>query len=162
MIVQSAFKCLTCKQPHTVRISLGHGAHQTHRFTCQQCGEDMEIEMHLDQERAGWRTEVGENAERIEEVEDAPIVNADASFMVPIAERHQDGIMPRHRQMWALSNTGNTSPVSLQHKMYGTRPFRHADFDKEWTFLKKAWGLHRRGRDKLSHKQLKAASSDAL
>ena len=40
MIVRYSFKCLTCDQPHTVRIGVGNEDYQSHRFPCQGCGED--------------------------------------------------------------------------------------------------------------------------
>src|SRR5262245_20334808 len=102
MIIRSSFKCTTCGQIHTVRIGMGQEEHQTHRFPCMGCGEQMAIGMHVDYVRLGWRTEAIENAEQTAEEPGAPIVNVDANFLVPEHERHRDVWFPRLSQMWQM------------------------------------------------------------
>lgn len=99
MIVRSGFKCLTCDQPHTVRIGMGQEARHIHRFPCEQCGEDLVVALCVDYENLSHWVEPVENAEWIEEIPGAPIVNLDANFIVPIEQRNKDFAFPRLGQM---------------------------------------------------------------
>src|SRR5687768_15348167 len=103
MIVRSSFKCLTCGQVHTVRIGMGQEDHQSHRFPCMGCGEEIVIGMHVDRAKRGWRTEAIENAEHAAEEPGAPIMNVDANFIVPEEERHKDFAFPRLSQMQRMA-----------------------------------------------------------
>lgn len=165
MIVRSAFKCLTCGQPHTVRIGMGHEEYQSHRFPCQGCEEDMVIGMHVDHQNYGWRTEAVENAEPTPEAKDVPIVNVDANFIIPEDQRHTDGAFPRLKQMHAMTVaaekagslvSGSAIPTNLAEQ----RPFRRPDIAAEWKLLKKAWSLHRNGHGKLSQRRIEEASKE--
>ena len=165
MIVRYSFKCLTCDQPHTVRIGVGNEDYQSHRFPCQGCGEDMMIGLHVDHQKHGWRPEAVENAELTLEIEGASIVNVDANFIVPEDQRYKDSVFPRlgqmHEMAVAAEKAGSLVPVSsIPAGMMGERPFRHPDFATEWRLLKRAWSLHRNGRDKLSKKRVAEASKD--
>ena len=165
MIIRSSFKCLTCEQPHTVRIGMGQEDYQSHRFPCQGCGEDMVIGMRVDYQKLGWRTEAVENAEHTPETEGAPIVNVDANFIVPEDQRHKDRAFPRLQQMQAMvdvsEEVGSLGPASaIPAGMAGLRPFRRPDIAGEWKLLKKTWSLHRNGRDKLSRKRIEEASAE--
>ncbi len=165
MIVRSSFKCLTCDQPHTVRIGMGLEEYQSHRFPCQGCGEDMVIGMHVDHQKHGWRLEAVENAELTLEIEGALIVNVDANFIVPEDQRYKDSVFPRLEQMKEMvnadENAGSLVPASsIPPGIMGERPFRRPDIAAEWRLLKKAWSLHRNGRDKLSKKRVAEASKD--
>jgi len=163
MIVRTSFKCLTCDQPHTVRIGMGQEEYQTHRFPCQRCGEDMVIGMHVDYHKIGARPEAVENAELTLEIKGAPIVNVDANFSVPEDLRHKDFVFPRLGQVLAMGNAaekaGSLIPVSsIPLGMMDERPFRRLDIAAEWRQLKKAWSLHRNGHYKLSNRRVAKAS----
>lgn len=165
MIVRSSFKCLTCGQPHTVRIGMGQEDYQEHRFPCQNCGEDMVIGMHVDYQNVGWRTEAVENVEHVPETSGAPIVNVDANFTVPEDQRHKDMVFPRLQQMFDLADAaekfGSLVPVkAIPSDMLDQRPFRRPDVAGEWKLLKKAWSLHRNGREGLSRRQVERASTE--
>lgn len=142
---------------------MGQEEYQSHRFPCQGCGEDMVIGMHVDYQKLGWCFEAVENAEIILEIEDAPIVNVDANFIIPEDQRNKDSVFPRLGQMLemveAAEKAGTLMPVSsIPLSMIGERPFRRPDIADEWRLLKKAWSLHRSGRFKLSAKRIAEAS----
>lgn len=164
MIVRSSFKCATCGQVHTVRIGMGQETRQTHRFPCVNCGEDIVVALNVDYQAIAHWTEAVENAELIDEVPAAPIVNVDANFIVPENERHVDFAFPRLAQLQERSEVAEKygSMVSLSDippGMLGQRPYRRPDYAEEWRLLRKTWSLHRRGRDHLARQKLEAAST---
>jgi hypothetical protein len=163
MIVRSAFKCLTCDQPHTVRIGMGQETRQVHHFPCMSCGEDMVVALNVDYKLTRHWAEAVKNAEQIQEVPDAPIMNVDANFIVPVEERHKDFAFPRLDQLDARMQVAkeNSSLIAIDDIPGGKRnerPFRRPDFEDEWRQLKTTWSLHRRGRVHLIQDRLRAAS----
>ena len=55
---------------------------------------------------------------------------------------------------------GSLIPLpGIPREMANERPFRRPDIAVEWKLLKKAWSLHRRGKEKLSGRQLAEASA---
>lgn len=163
MIVRSAFKCSTCSQPHTVRMGMGQETRQVHRFPCRHCGEDMVVALCVDYEKITHWVEPVENAELVEEVAGAPIVNVDANFSVTVDQRDKDFEFPRMDQLRERLKVAekNGSIVSLDEidsKKRKERSFRRPDFEEEWKVLKTTWSLHRRGRAHLIDDRLKAAS----
>lgn len=165
MIVRSGFKCLTCDQPHTVRIGMGQETRHIHRFPCEQCGEDVVVALCVDYENLSHWVEPVENAEWIEEIPGAPIVNLDANFIVPIEQRNKDFAFPRLGQMEARFKVAekNGSVVGfglddIRSKKWQERPYRRPDFEEEWKLLRTTWSLHRRGREHLIADRLKASS----
>lgn len=163
MIIRTYFKCLTCDQPHIVRIGLGQEAYQDHRFPCTECQEQMHIALHLSPGPSGEsRIEAIDNAERTGAVEDAPVVNVDANFLVPKDERHVDMAFPRMDQMDQMlreaQKAAQDKGFAFPAGSLSDQPLRKPDFHAEWKLLKKAWSLHRSGRDKLSGRKLSEAS----
>lgn len=121
------------------------------------------IGMHVDYQKHGWREEAVENAELTPETMDAPIVNVDANFIISEELRHKDGVFPRLKQMHAMTlaaeKAGSLVPVSaIPRSSIEHRPFRRPDIAAEWKLIKKAWSLHRNGRDKLSQRRVEEAS----
>ncbi len=165
MIVRSAFKCTTCGQPHTVRIGMGQESKQVHRFPCRNCGEDVAVALCVDYEQFTHSVEPVENAECINEVRGAPIVNVDANFIIPIDQRDRDFAFPRMdrlRERFKVAER-NGSLVSSRigernGEKWNERPLRRPDFEEEWKLLKTTWSLHRRGRAHLIEDRLKTAS----
>jgi len=163
MIIRSYFKCSTCDQPHIVRIGLGQERHQEHRFPCTKCQEPMHISVQLDQGAGGGGGIAAvENAERIDAVEDAPIVNVDANFLISKDQRHVDMAFPRMDQMEQMlreaKKAAQKQDFILPSGPYADRPLRQPDFHAEWKLLKKAWSLHRSGHGKLSGRKITEAS----
>jgi hypothetical protein len=90
-------------------------------------------------------------------------MNVDANFIVPENERHVDFAFPRLTQLEERYKVAEKhgSVVSLDDiapVMLGQRPYRRPDYAQEWQLLRKAWSLHRRGRDHLARQKLEAAS----
>jgi len=143
---------------------MGHETRQTHRFPCVNCGEDMVVALNVDYQALAHWTEAVENAEFADEVPDAPIMNVDANFIVPENERHADFAFPRLTQLRERNKVAEKhgSLISLADVppgMLGQRPYRRPDYAEEWHLLRKAWSLHRRGRDHLARQKLEAASA---
>jgi len=161
MIIRSSLSCETCGSPHVVRIGMGQEERQSHRFACRGCSEDIVVVLEVDYARLGWRTILEENAAPCEEREDSHIVNLDANFLIPEDQQGVDLAFPRLGQMNKMAKAAPGGLVDLKNlspKQLGTRPFRRPDYAGEWKRLKKAWSLHRNGRDKLSRRQIEAAS----
>ncbi|MGO6685828.1 hypothetical protein [Rhizobium leguminosarum] len=120
--------------------------------------------MCVDYEKITHWVEPVENAEWIEEVVGAPIVNVDANFIVPIEQRDKDFAFPRLTQMRerieAAEENGSlvTTSVNEMYAKRNERPFRRPDYEEEWKLLKTTWSLERRGREQLIGDRLKAAS----
>lgn len=163
MIIRSYFRCTTCGQVHMVRIGMGQEIHQTHRFACLGCSEDMVIALNVDYKKVGCCTEAIENAEHADETPDVPTVNVDACFPVPASMRNNEHSFPRLERMRevyrAAQKAGSIiSKADIPVGMEEQRPFRRPDIAAEWKLLKKAWSLHRNGREKLSQRQINEAS----
>ena len=47
MIVRDYFSCQTCGHPHCLRIYVGANNFQKHAFNCRNCGEMIEVGMHV-------------------------------------------------------------------------------------------------------------------
>ncbi|MCJ8151857.1 hypothetical protein [Shinella sedimenti] len=144
---------------------MGQESRQIHRFPCRHCGEDIVVALCIDYEKITHWVEPVENAEWIDEVGGAPIVNVDANFIVPIHQRDKDFAFPRMDQLRerfeVAEKNGSIVTASLEEinsKKWKERPFRRPDFEEEWKLLKTTWSLHRRGRAHLIGDRLKAAS----
>jgi hypothetical protein len=136
MIVRSSFKCATCGQIHTVRIGMGQEAHQSHRFGCMNCGEDMVVALNVDYQAVAHWTEALENAEHVGEVPGAPIMNVDANFIMPESERHTDFAFPRLTQLRAMNK------VAEKHgSLAAAREWRSASPNAaaSYCFGRKSW-----------------------
>jgi hypothetical protein len=143
---------------------MGQEEVHTYRFPCTECGEEMAVTMHVDYERIASWVEEAENAEPIEEDRDCKVVNLHANFVIPEEYRHQDMAFPHMFGMQAMLEkamaAGATIPAAKALKNPNSRPYRRPDFDAEWKKLKRAWSLHRRGKDKLADRIREEASSE--
>lgn len=169
MIVRTSFRCTTCNQNHTVRIGLGHETYQTHTFLCSGCGEELTIGMRVVKPEGSslpqFIGEPVENVEQSEEEADAPIVNVDANFLIPLEERHKDVSFPRITQMQEMMKVAEEHGSLVSFKDFpenwqNSRPYRSADFATEWKLIKKAWNLHRNGHAKLSERKIAEGSAE--
>jgi hypothetical protein len=124
----------------------------------------MVVALNVDYQTITHWTEAVENAELAEEVSGAPIVNVDANFIVPESERHVDFAFPRLTQLLERSKVAEkhgslVSVAEIPLGMWDQRPYRRPDYAEEWSLLRKAWSLHRRGREDLAGQRLEAASA---
>ena len=145
---------------------MGQETRQVHRFPCMSCGEDMVVALNVDFQKIAHWVEAVENAEHAAREDEAPVINLDANFLIPEAERHVDnGANPRMTQLLAMAEIaekqGSLRTVSLTDVLQGKydhRPYRRPDYADEWRLLKKAWSLHRRGQDLLAQKKIASAT----
>lgn len=144
---------------------MGQETRQVHHFSCMKCGEDVAVALNVDYEKVAHWVEALENAEFADREDEAPIINLEANFLIPEAERHVDGSFSRMQQLRELveeaEKKGPLPTVSfadvLQGK-YDSRPHRRSDFAEEWKILKKALSLYRRGHNDLAQERISAAS----
>lgn len=162
MIVRSALKCLTCEQPHTVRIGMGQEETHVFKFPCRECSEEIVVRLNVDYEKIGCEVVYEENAERISEVPGAPIVNLDANFVIPDSEQGKESFfrlkLLDQRVKVAQKQGSMVSLADVPKDAINSRPYRRPDYENEWRLLKKAWSLSRNGKEKLSRKRIEVAS----
>src|SRR5580698_4007732 len=90
MIVRSAITCNTCGKLHVVRIGMGQEEHQSHRFPCRGCGEDIGVGLQVDYANVNAWPVAELNCALAQEDVGADIVNLDANFVIPISDQGQD------------------------------------------------------------------------
>lgn len=96
MINRTVWQCDSCGARTIVRIGFGHDSVQRHAFPCPTCGVELEVVLHLDQQRARWRYERGKNGTQVTEEDGAVAVrtfypgvmvpNRDDQFLSPFVE----------------------------------------------------------------------------
>ena len=164
MIIRSAFTCDTCGKLHVVRIGMGQEEHQSHRFPCRACGEDIGVGLNVDYVNVTARAVPEHNCTLAQEEQGAEIVNLDANFLIPAEERGLDRVFPRIQQMHALVKRAieagaKPSEVDLAEPKLNQRPHRRPDYNAEWIELRRAWTLHRRDQAALSRGVIKKVST---
>lgn len=123
----------------------------------------MVIALRVDYDHISAVPEAVENAEIIEPDETASVVNVHANFVIPEDQRYQDGPFPHLALAQKLARAADergslVSLADIPAASLGARPFRRPDYGGEWKLLKKAWNLHRNGREKLARRQMEAGS----
>lgn len=143
---------------------MGHEVAHTYRFPCTECGEEMAVTLHVDYQAIAHWVDETDNAEPIEEDRSCQIINLHANFVIPEEERHIDRAFPHLPLAVAMAERGMQAGglISAEDALarQNQRPYRRPDFDAEWKLLKKAWSLHRRGKDKLANRLRDEASSE--
>lgn len=144
---------------------MGQEPRQNHRFPCVECGEDMVVALNVDFVNISYDVEAVENAELVKAVDDAPVVNVEANFIIPKDQRNVDNVFPRmdefRKMMDVAERNGSLRPIGhLTDIQLRSRPNRQPDFQTEWKLLRKAWSLHRRGREHLVKDKIAAASEE--
>src|SRR5437867_1126827 len=96
MINRTIWQCDSCGSKTIVRIGFGHEEAQRYAFPCPTCGVELEVVLHLDQERGRWRYERGKNATQVVEEDGATEVRTfypgvmvpdrDDEFLSPFVE----------------------------------------------------------------------------
>ena len=165
MIVRSAITCDTCGRLHVVRIGMGQETHQSHRFACRGCGEEIGIGLEVDYVNIAHRTVIESNCSFAEEKPGADIVNLDASFVIPADQQGQDFAFPRLQQMQSMLEKAESdgvkfSSIHVDDPKILQRPFRRPDYSQEWSELRRAWTLHRRDQKSLSRGIVRKASQN--
>jgi hypothetical protein len=130
-----------------------------------KCGEDMVVALNVDYEKVAHWVEPVENAEFADRDGEAPIINLEANFLIPEAERHVDGSFSRMHQLREMLDVAEkkgplptVSVADVLQEKYDSRPHRRPDFADEWRFLKKALSLRRRGHNDLARERIASAS----
>jgi hypothetical protein len=104
MIVRSAVSCDTCKLIHVVRMGMGQENHQSHRFPCRGCGEEIGVDLKVDYANVSYEVIADSNCTLAQEAINSPIVNLDPNFLVPAEFQGKDRVFPRLHQGRALAN----------------------------------------------------------
>lgn len=164
MIIRAAITCETCGKLHVVRIGMGQEEHQSHRFPCRGCGEDIGVGLQVDYANVNAWPLAELNCALAKEEAGAEIVNLDANFLIPVADAGRDMAFPRLEQLHVLAKRAVAAGVEprridLDDPKLHQRPFRRPDYNAEWAELRRAWTLHRRGQGALSRGVIKKATA---
>jgi hypothetical protein len=124
----------------------------------------MAVTLLVDFEKISTSVEEAENAEPIAEDKECRVVNLHANFVIPEEYRNEDMAFPHLFSAVEMATkaikAGAAIPVIKAIQRQNDRPYRRPDFDAEWKLLKRAWSLHRRGKDKLAERLREEASAE--
>jgi hypothetical protein len=127
----------------------------------------MTVALNVDYQKVSHWVEAIENATYVDDMDNAPVVNLDANFLIPEAERHKDRVAPRLQQMQAMAERAfakgalrGVPSTQLFEGNYRFRPLRRPDYAEEWKQLKRAWSLAHRGKDLLAQQIISAATEE--
>ena len=83
MIVRDYFSCQTCGHPHCLRIYVGANSFQKHTFNCCNCGEMIEVGMHVDYRTVSTEMVAISNCVASSFQKDASIITLHPEMVVP-------------------------------------------------------------------------------
>ena len=152
MINRTYVQCLTCANPITARIQVGHEAEQPLVFPCPHCGTDIKLTLILDeppQVKILWDENCAEGSE------EGKIINLGVGFTIPKDRLHQDMYFP------SLDLPKPRIPIDPNPGQIGTE-IRDVFVSlgglpgatKYWKIIQKALRFHRIGRTGLRDAQL--------
>lgn len=159
MIVRQPISCAECGAVHVTRIGAGRSEHQSHRFACRGCGEEIGVGLELRPREGAWRVVLEENAEFADhpvDGEDHVIVNLEADFLIPADQQGLDRVFPQMEQQHAIlaraMETGDLADFD--------RPSHPGDLADEWRVLSRAWSLERNKQSVLARARIKEINAN--
>lgn len=163
MIIRSAVKCETCDAVATVRIGMGQGVRQEHTVSCLECKEPMSFGMTVDYENLGTDVFAIDGCDIVDgpAYGIGPVINVDASFVVPEGMSNEDATFHRLSQMDDIIKAAEAYgplPAAVIDPDALRRP--STDHVSEWKHLKKAISLSSNGKTKLAHQKVTWATEE--
>ena len=157
MILRTLITCLTCKNPITARINIGHEVEQPVNFPCPDCGTEIRLNLLLDalpRVKIRW----DENCEQGNT--EGKIINIGAEFIVSKDMLHQDFIFP---SFFAPRPT-NEELEKIRNQKFkdaaiagGLLPYA----EKHWKILKSALQFHNTNQLEKMEERLKSYWGDS-
>lgn len=154
MISRTYVQCLTCSNPITARIQVGHELEQPHTFSCPHCGTDIKLTLILDEPpivKMRWDDNCA-----IGTIE-GKIINLGVGFTISKDRLNQDMYFPAFFELPPVPIDDNGGGVAGDGPLFqdiavglGGLP-RAAD---HWRVLQKALRFHRTGQAELREAQL--------
>src|SRR5258707_7828171 len=139
--IRGALRCGTCSKLHVVRIGMGQGEYQSHKFACRGCKEQIGVGLKVHYETLGAEILPEENAELADEETGAEIVNLDANFLIPQDQQGVDHAFPRLDQMHSLvtKTMRRLEDAGIDINNLPQSKDRRLDYAEESLLLRKAW-----------------------
>jgi len=157
MILRTLITCLTCKNPITARINIGHEVEQPVNFPCPDCGTEIRLNLLLDalpRVKIRW----DENCEQGNT--EGKVINIGAGFIVSKDMLHQDFIFP---SFFAPRPT-NEELEKIRNQKFkdaaiagGLLPYA----EKHWKILKSALQFHNTNQLEKMEERLKSYWGDS-
>lgn len=164
MISRYYVRCIVCQAHHTLRVQIGYGSEQRHRFHCHHCNEPIEFVLPLGQTGAKPSVTGAEFCGLAEEEGQATNYQYLSSDFVADAQAARDPLYfgsmelmdsmlkdPRIRAGLAdghLPNLGKNSWFALSHAA------------RDWSNLQRCWRLERSGKQHLATTRLAAFAGE--
>lgn len=163
MIIRSAVQCETCDAVVTVRIGMGQGVRQEHTIRCLECEEPMSFGMTVDYQKLSTDVFAIDGCNIVDgpAYGVGPVINVDASFVVPEGMANEDVSFHRLTQMQDIIEAAEAYgplPTAVIDPDAPRRP--SADHVSEWQHLKKAISLSSNGKMKLANRKVSWASEE--
>ena len=163
MIIRSALQCDSYNAVVTVRIGMGQSIRQEHTVSCLECKEPMSFGMTVDYQNLGTDVFAIDGCDIVEgpAYGVGPVINVDASFVLPEGIANKDATFHRLTQMQDIIEAAEAYgplPTTVIASDAPRRP--SADHVSEWKRLKKAISLSVNGKVKLANQKVTSASEE--
>lgn len=149
MITRLNIACSTCGAKYTPRIQIGHAKFQEHTFQCDDCGEDITINLDLNQDEGIIEAiNLAVNCDGSDS--EGKIINLNPEINFPLHLRHKDRIFPAIPSAEIRADIGNIDSIELERR----RKLIKSWFDvvNEWPLVGKIWSLYNRNKESHARK----------
>lgn len=155
MIVRDYFSCQTCGRPHCLRIYVGANNFQKHAFNCRNCGEMIEVGMHVDYRTVSTEMVAISNCVASPFHKDASIVTLHPEMVVPDDLQGKEHAFPFMFESHRILAENPAFAEELERNA----PSGHESVEEweksgrlppgplhDWEFAKRVWSLFLNGR----------------
>lgn len=151
MIQRQYVTCNVCGTHHTLRIQMGYGAEQSHRFLCHHCSEPIALE--FPSERNGHRM-VLTGASPADSAETTNYQYLSPDFVADDAEARNPFYFGSMELISKLGESQQAGQGMATITAGGVAWNPLTDAPSDWEILQRCWRLERRGRYDLAGAQL--------
>lgn len=155
MIVRDYFSCQTCGHPHCLRIYVGANSFQKHAFNCCNCGEMIEVGMHVDYRTVSTEMVAISNCVASSFQKDASIITLHPEMVVPDDLQGKEYAFP----FLFESHRIRTENPAFAEELERNAPSGHEAIEEweksgrlppgplhDWQFANRVWSLFLNGR----------------
>lgn len=160
MISRQSIRCTTCSTIHITRTGLGRSDRQVHHFPCTGCDQLIGFTLNLYPDKGSWEYVDWLDCEpTAEPIDHAPVVNLEADFLIPQSEQGRDNSFHRILQIQEMAEAREKDGDYVGSIVGGShKGAAGGDVRGEWADLRRAWLLHRSGKNVLCRGKVKTAS----
>ncbi|MGO4396174.1 hypothetical protein AB4Z46_32980 [Variovorax sp. M-6] len=161
MINRYYIRCDTCATHHTLRVQIGYGADQVHRFCCHRCSEPIEFDLYglANSGPAVTGASLCEPAD--EPVEKTSYQYLSTDFVADERSARDPQYFGAMDFMDAMSKTPHAKKILAQRTpeiLNEPRWFALTDAPSDWKMLQRCWRLERNGQYDLAAQTLTAST----